>query len=105
MNVDIDGLRAGADRSYRAADFAKDAADQLTGRTVNSGIFGSFEAAQAFHVATSTARSNHADALRGHERGLGVLGDKAHRTASAFSEMEDRNAAALRAVPWPATPA
>jgi hypothetical protein len=40
-----------------------------------------------------------------HQSNLGALGDKAHRTASAFRDMEDRNTAALRSVPWPITPA
>lgn len=96
MHVNTDDMRAGADRSYRASDFAKDAADALSRATVRNGIFGSFAAADTFRAAMADNHSNHAERMRSHHTGLGVLGDKTHKTASVFEEMEERNAAALR---------
>ena len=46
----------------------------------------------------SEAHSNHIQRLRDHEGHLGVLGDKGHKTASVFLDMEERNAEALRSV-------
>lgn len=98
MNVDTDHMRSGADRSYSASDFAKDAADALSRVSVGTRIFGSFTAAKTFHTAVSDAHSNHTEGMRGHQDGLGGLGDKTYKTASVFDDMEERNAAALRSV-------
>ena len=73
-------------------------AEQLSRVTPASGIFGDFPAAESFHGALADAHSNHIQRLREHEAHLGVLGDKGHKTASAFVEMEERNAEALRSV-------
>lgn len=96
MHVNTDDMRAGADRSYRASDFAKDAADVLSSVTVRHGIFGSFAAADVFHTAMADKHSNHTERMRSHHTGLGALGDTTHKTASVFEEMEERNTAALR---------
>ncbi|GAY14717.1 DUF2563 family protein [Mycobacterium sp. shizuoka-1] len=98
MRVDVDEMRAGAHRSYTAASFAMEGAEQLNRVTPASGIFGSFAAAESFHGALTEAHSNHVQRLRDHQNRLGVLGDKGHKTASAFVEMEERNAEALRSV-------
>lgn len=98
MQVDVDEMRSGANRSYNAASFAMDGADQLSRANPASGIFGAFPAAESFHGALSEAHSNHVERLRDHENRLGVLGDKGHKTASVFVEMEERNAEALRSV-------
>lgn len=103
MQVDIDEMRSGANQSYNAAWLAMEGADQLSRASVSAGIFGSFAAAESFHGAANQAHSNHVVRLCDHEARLGVLGDKAHKTASMFVEMEDRNAQALRAVLWPNT--
>ncbi len=105
MNVNLDEMRIGADWSYSAADLAEDAFDQLSRGRFMGGIFGEFDTAEAFHAVAAAIHSNHLQRLRDHQNGLGALGDRAHRTATAFAEMEDRNAAALRSVPWPTTPA
>lgn len=91
-------MRSGANRSYTAASFAMEGADQLSRVNAASGIFGGFPAAESFHGALSDAQSNHIQRLREHETHLGVLGDKGHKTASVFIEMEERNAEALRSV-------
>lgn len=98
MQVDVEEMRSGANRSYNAASFAMEGADQLSRVSPTSGIFGSFAAAESFHDALSEAHSNHVQRLRDHQNRLGVLGDKGHKTASVFVEMEERNAEALRAV-------
>ena len=98
MHVDTAEMRSGADRSYRASDFANDAAEALSRVTVRPGIFGSFAAAGAFHTAVADNHSNHTDRMRSHHTGLGMLGDTTNKTASVFDEMEERNAAALRAL-------
>ena len=99
MHVDTDQMRSGADRSYQAADFAKDAVDALSQAGVGSGIFGSFAAADLFTRTLTESHSNHLAHLRSHQSGLVDVGVTAHRTASVFDEMEQRNAAALRSLP------
>jgi hypothetical protein len=98
VQVNAEEMRSGANRSYNAAWLAMEGADQLSHARVTAGIFGTFAAAESFHGALGEAHSNHIQRLRDHESQLGVLGDKAHTTASAFLDMEDRNAEALRSV-------
>ena len=96
MQIAIDEMRTGANRSYSAAWLAMEGADQLSRTSVAPGIFGSFAAADTFAAAVDTAHSNHCKQLRTHESRLGVLGDKAHTAASEFVDMEQRNTEALR---------
>lgn len=105
MKVDVETMRTGANRSYTAAGLADEGAQALERRSVSSGIFGGFAAAGDFELIMSDAHSQHVTRLRSHERRLGVLGDKGHVAASAFVDMEERNAEALRAVAWPITQA
>lgn len=98
MQVDVGELRAGANRSYQAAWLAMEGADRLARGSVAAGIFGDFGAAETFHGALDAAHTTHVQRLRTHENRLGVLGDKAHTTASTFVDMEERNAEALRSV-------
>ena len=98
MQVDVEEMRSGANRSYNAASFAMEGADQLSRVSPASGMFGDFPAAESFHSALAQAHSNHVERLRDHENRLGVLGDKGHKTASVFVEMEERNTEALRSV-------
>ena len=98
MQVDVSEMRSGANRSYNAASFAMEGADQLSRGRVGASIFGDFPAAESFHGAMTEAHSNHVQRLREHENHLGVLGDKGHKTASVFVDMEERNAEALRSV-------
>jgi hypothetical protein len=98
VQVDVDEMRSGANRSYNAAWLAMEGADRLARGTVAAGIFGAFGAAESFCGALDDAHTAHVRRLRDHQSRLGVLGDKAHTTASAFVDMEDRNAEALRAV-------
>ncbi len=102
MQVDVDEMRSGANRSYNAASFAMEGADALSRVNPASGIFGAFPAAESFHGALSEAHSDHVKRLRHHENRLGVLGDKgaqdrvgvrrdggAQRRSSAFSAVTE----------------
>lgn len=98
MQVDVDEMRSGANRSYNAAWLAMEGADRLAQGSVVAGIFGDFGAAETLCGALADAHTAHVQRLRDQENQLGVLGDKAHTTASAFVAMEERNAEALRSV-------
>ena len=70
MQVDVDEMRSGANRSYNAASFAMEGADQLSRARVGASIFGAFPAAESFHGVLSEAHSNHVQRLREHENHL-----------------------------------
>ncbi len=101
MHVDVEVMRTGANRSYTAAGLADEGAQTLGAGIVAPGIFGGFAAAGDFESIMSETHNQHVTRLRNQERRLGVLGDKGHVAASAFVDMEERNAEALRAVAWP----
>lgn len=103
MEILVEVMRTGANRSYTAAGLADEGAQRLARRSVAAGLFGGFAAAGDFEAVMSGAHAQHVARLRNHERRLGVLGDKAHVAATTFVEMEQRNAEALRAVAWPTT--
>jgi hypothetical protein len=105
VEVDVEVMRTGANRSYTAAGLADEGAQALARGTVSTGIFGGFAAAGDFEGILSEAHEQHVTRLRNQERRLGVLGDQGHVAASAFVDMEERNAEALRAVAWPITQA
>lgn len=103
MRLDIGEMHSGADRSYGAAWLASEGADALATARVTSGAFGAFGSAESFREAIGTAHDHHIRRLRAEQDRLGALGDTAHTTASAFTEMERRNSEAMRAVLWPDT--
>ena len=98
MFVDIDLLHSGANESHRAGGHARDGADQLSRGPLPSGMFGDFTAAEMFHDAVSSARAQHVKSLQVHQETLTELGRKAHYAANGFTDMDDRNAAEMRAV-------
>jgi uncharacterized protein DUF2563 len=63
-----------------------------------SGMFGDFSAAEEFHEAVTVAHGKHVKGLQAHRETLTAVGGQAHKAASAFTEMEEHNAAELRAV-------
>ena len=73
-------LHAGGNESHRAAEHAQEGADQLSRRPLSSGIFGEFPAANGQEVLTAVGRN-------------------AHRAATGFTDMDEGNAANVRAVP------
>lgn len=103
MRVDVDEMRAGADRSYDAAWLAAEGADLLAATGLTPRAFGDFSAAESFREALGNARGHHVQRLREQRDHLGKLGDAAHTAASALADMERRNAEAMRAVLWPNT--
>ena len=63
-----------------------------------SGMFGDFSAAEEFHEAVSVAHGKHMKGLQAHGETLTAIGGKAYQAASGFTDMEEHNAAELRAV-------
>ncbi|BBZ35467.1 DUF2563 family protein [Mycolicibacterium confluentis] len=98
MQVHTGQMRTGAQHSYTAAGFADEGVTALTRSSVTGRMFGDFADAEAFGQSMAGAQTQHSRRLRGHERRLGVLGDKTHVIASSFDEMEQRNRAALEQV-------
>ncbi|QUR69470.1 DUF2563 family protein [Mycobacterium spongiae] len=100
MFVDADLLHSGGGESHRAGDYAQDGADRLSRGPLMSEMFGAFAAADAFHDAVNSAHSQHVRSLQAHREALAGLGSKAYLAAAGFTDMDDRNAAALLAVRW-----
>lgn len=98
MFVNPAEMRTGANTSFKAADHANDGAGYLRRASVNSGIFGDFDAAEEFHEAVSAAQSRHTDLLNKHSEVLDQLGNNAHQAASGFAEMDGHNSEQLRNV-------
>ncbi|ORA15394.1 DUF2563 family protein [Mycobacterium arosiense] len=98
MFVDTDLLHSGGDQSHRAGGHAQDGADQLAGGTVESGMFGDFAAAAAFHSAVAAAHGQHVKTLQSHSETLTSVGTKAHHAAKGFTNMDNRNAADMKAL-------
>ena len=91
-------LHSGGDQSRRAGGHAREGADRLSRGPLLSGMFGQFPAAEEFHEAVGVAHGDHLRTLRTHDEVPTAVGGKAHRAASGFTGMEERNAAKLRAV-------
>lgn len=98
MRVNPAMLHLGADDSNRASDHAGDGADALSAATPTAGMFGDFEAADAFNEAIVAAHAAHVAALQTHRDTLRDLGTRTHQAAYAFTAMEDHNAKVLRDV-------
>ena len=98
MFVDTGLLHSGANESHRAAGHAQDGADHLSRAPLASGMFGEFAAAEAFHDAVRSAHTQHMRSLQAHQEALTAVGSKAHLAATEFTDMDERNAATLRAV-------
>jgi hypothetical protein len=98
MFVDTALLRAGGDQSHRAGGHAGEGADQLSLAPLPSAMFGEFPEAESFHGAMSAAHARHVKNLKAHEETLTEVGHKAHYAAKGFTDMDNRNAAELRAI-------
>ena len=98
MFVDTGLLHSGGSQSHRAGGHAHDAADRLSRGPLMSGMFGGFPAAEEFHDAVSVAHGKHVKGLQAHGESLTAIGGKAFQAASGFTDMEEHNAADLRAV-------
>jgi Protein of unknown function (DUF2563) len=91
-------LHSGADESHRASEHAADGANALSGTPPTAGMFGEFEAAEAFLEAITAAHAAHVKALESHRNTLHDLCTKTHHAAYTFTAMEDHNAKVLRDV-------
>jgi hypothetical protein len=91
-------MTSGSDASRQAADHARDGAATLSGATTGGKMFGGFSAASAFAELVGAAHTDHVTMLQGHHESLGNLAGKAEAVAAAFTETEDTNASALRAI-------
>jgi uncharacterized protein (UPF0262 family) len=98
VRVDPAMLHSGADESHRASGHAGDGANALSMTPPTAGIFGDFEAAEAFHEAITAAHAAHVKALEEHRDTLHNLGTRTHHAAYSFTEMDDHNAKVLREV-------
>ncbi|MEE3751837.1 DUF2563 family protein [Mycobacterium intracellulare] len=98
MFVNTEQLHSGGNQSHRAGGHAQEGADHLAGGTLASGMFGDFEAADSFHNAVTAAHGQHVKNLQGHSETLTSVGTKAHHAANGFTNMDQHNAAELRAV-------
>jgi hypothetical protein len=98
MDVDTGFLHSGANQSHRASWHAQEAANHLSRGPLMSGMFGEFAAAESFHEAVAMAQAHHAKTLQAHQETLTTVGTNAHTAATGFTDMEERNAAQLRAV-------
>lgn len=98
MFVDTGLLHSGAGDSHRAGEHAQEGAGHLSGGPLMSGMFGGFAAAEAFHGAVASAHSEHVNSLQAHQQVLIAVGGNACRAAAEFTDMDQHNAAALRAV-------
>jgi|SRR5690625_1227939 len=98
MFVEPAMLHRGATDSHSAAEHARKGATVLDQNAVAAGIFGRFGAADVFHQAILAGHADHVTTLNGHLRTLTDVADKAHVARQAFVDMDQANAAELRAV-------
>ncbi len=98
MLVDPKMLHAGGNDSHRAGEHAQDGVNALSRGPLSSGMFGEFAAAEAFSAAVSSAHAEHVTNLQAHQQALTTVGVKAHRAATGFTDVDDRNAAEMRSV-------
>jgi hypothetical protein len=98
MFVDTGLLHSGATESHRAGRHAQDAADHLSRGPLLAGMFGDFAAAEAFHDAVSVTHADPVTGLPSHQETPPAIGGQAQRAAVEFTDMEEHNAAKLRAL-------
>ena len=98
MDVDTELLHSGGNASHRASGHAEQAAGHLSRGPLTPGMFGEFAAAESFHEAVTSARAEHLKTLQAQHETLTTIGKNAHTAANGFTDMEERNAAELRAV-------
>jgi Protein of unknown function (DUF2563) len=98
LYVDPALMTSGAASSRQAAGHAGDGATKLAGASVGNDLFGGFPAANAFAGQVSAAQADHVQLLQGHRESLGNLAGNADTVAASFTETEDHNASALRAI-------
>ena len=91
MYVTPDGLDAGADRCDDAATSAASGASVLQGVSVESGIFGDFDAAHGFHGVAAQVHAQHVEKFSDHEDGLSGLSGKGRAASAAFTGADEQS--------------
>ncbi|MGB8408103.1 MAG: DUF2563 family protein [Mycobacterium sp.] len=87
--VSPEGLDAGAGRCEDAATSAASGAEVLQGVSIESRIFGDFDAAHGFHVVAAQVHEHHVQKFTGHQDGLSGLSGKGQDAAKAFTDADD----------------
>lgn len=91
-------LHSGGSESLHAGDRAHQAAEHLSSADLRPQMFGDFAAAEDFHELTASAQVFHTRLLLQHRATLGAIGQGALVAAAGFTDVDDNNAANLRAV-------
>jgi Protein of unknown function (DUF2563) len=99
MWVEPDVLKDGADVSRNAGKMARSGADALDQVSIPAGMFGDFDAADAFHSKLTAGHRSHVMAMRGNHQTLSEVGERAHQAAISFEATEAQNTAAIDNVP------
>jgi hypothetical protein len=98
MFVDSGLLQSGGNESRQAGEHVQQAAQHLSSADLLPRMFGDFAAAQEFHESTASLRVHHTQLLSRHRETLGAVGLGALKAAVGFAEMDENNAARVRAV-------
>ncbi|MEX3654953.1 DUF2563 family protein [Mycolicibacterium fortuitum] len=88
-------MQAAGDSSGFAGEAAKKAASRLADAGASQGIFGDFDAANAFHSALVAARDDHVQRAHDHDARLRDISGKAHSGAWALTETDGNSADAI----------
>lgn len=59
--------------------------------SIESGIFGDFDAAHGFHGVATELHAHHVDKFTGHHEGLTGLSGKGQAASTAFSDTDERS--------------
>ena len=93
--VSPEGLDAGAGRCDDAATSAASGAATLKGVSIESGIFGDFDAAHGFHGVATDVHAHHVEKFTGHHEGLSGLSGKGQAAATAFTKTDEASGESL----------
>lgn len=93
--VSPDGLDAGAGHCDDAASSASSGAEILGNVSIESGIFGDFDAAHGFHCVANDTHAHHMEKFSTHRDGLAGLSGKGQDAAIAFVESDQQSGEAL----------
>ncbi|MGV0624725.1 DUF2563 family protein [Mycolicibacter minnesotensis] len=98
MHVNPAALHDGANVADEAGGHADTGAQRLAQAGVTAKLFGDFDAAHSFHTALGSAKDDHRDTLLGHHQNLTGIAENVRTAATAFTKMDNDNAARLRNV-------
>lgn len=96
MIVDTELLRMGAAFSDSAGAIAKRGAEHLAATSMQTGVFGDFEAADRFLGELRRTHEAQFTSMQTHHRELSALAEKANFGAKSFSDQDDASESELR---------